>query len=275
MTIPRFLLSCVLACFCVLAGAQNLVPVPPLAARVTDLAGMLNIGQRTTLENVLADYEKRTGNQVAILLLNSTEPEGIEQYGIRVADAWKLGRKGVDDGVILLVAKGNSTASGRLRIETGRGVQGVLTDVQSKRILEDVIAPHFRQGDYYGGLASGVSVITSVLDKEAFPEPEKRAGADKGSSFGFAPFFFFAILIFITIMRSRGGRGAGRGGHRSDDWGNAAGVILGAAIGNSYGRGHSSGGFGGGGDFGGFGGGGGGFSGGGGGFDGGGASGNW
>jgi uncharacterized protein len=242
------------------------VPVPPLAARVTDLAGMLNIGQRTTLENVLADYEKRTGNQVAILLVNNTEPEVIEQYSIRVADAWKLGRKGVDDGVILLVAKGNSAASGRLRIETGRGVQGVLTDAQSKRILEDVIAPHFRQGDYYGGLASGVSVITSVLDKEAFPEPEKRAQADKGSNFGLAPFLFFAILIFITIMRSRGGRGAGRRGHRSDDWGNAAGVILGAAIGNSYGRGHSSGGFGSGG---------GGFSGGGGGFDGGGASGNW
>ena len=154
MKILRYLLACTLALCCVVAGAQNLVPVPPLKERVTDLAGMLNAEQRTTLENVLAEYETRTGNQIAILLVKSTEPEGIEQYSIRVADAWKLGRKGVDDGVLLLVAKDNSAASGRLRIETGRGVQGVLTDAQSKRVLQDVIAPHFRQGDFYGGLAS-------------------------------------------------------------------------------------------------------------------------
>lgn len=254
-------LACALAFFCMLASAQNLVPVPPLNARVTDLAGMLNAGQRTTLENVLADYETRTGNQIAILLVNSTEPEAIEQYSIRVADAWKLGRKGVDDGVILLVAKGNSAASGRLRIETGRGVQGVLTDAQSKRVLQDVIAPHFRQNDFYGGLASGISVITSLLDKEAFPEPAQRRSAASSDGFGWAPFIFFAFLIMITMARSRGGRR----GHSRDGWGNAAGVILGAAIGSGFGGGRSSGG--------GFGGGG--FSGGGGGFDGGGASGNW
>lgn len=259
----RHLLACSLAFLCLLASAQNLVPVPPLNARVTDLAGMLNAGQRTTLENVLADYETRTGNQIAILLINSTEPEAIEQYSIRVADAWKLGRKGVDDGVILLVAKGNTAASGRLRIETGRGVQGVLTDAQSKRVLQDVIAPHFRQNDFYGGLASGISAITSVLDKEAFPEPAQRGKASNNDGFAWAPFIFFAFLIVITMLRSRGGGGRG---HSQDGWGNTAGVILGAAIGNSLGRGHSSGG--------GFGGGGG-FSGGGGGFDGGGASGNW
>ena len=100
MKILRYLLACTLALCCVVAGAQNLVPVPPLKERVTDLAGMLNAEQRTTLENVLAEYETRTGNQIAILLVKSTEPEGIEQYSIRVADAWKLGRKGVDDGVL-------------------------------------------------------------------------------------------------------------------------------------------------------------------------------
>lgn len=269
----RALLACTLALFCVLAGAQNLVPVPPLKERVTDQAGMLNAEQRTTLENVLAEYETRTGNQIAILLVKSTEPEGIEQYSIRVADAWKLGRKGVDDGVLLLVAKDNSAASGRLRIETGRGVQGVLTDAQSKRVLQDVIAPHFRQGDFYGGLASGVSVITSLLDKEAFPEPAKRGQASaQDEAFTWGPFIFFAILIFIMLARSRGGRGA-RAHSSNGDWGNSAGVILGTAIGNELGR-RSGGGFGGfGGGGGGFGGGG--FSGGGGGFDGGGASGNW
>lgn len=269
----RHLLACTLALACVFfsmpASAQNLVAVPPLAARVTDLASMLNADQVATLEKQLADYETRTGSQIAILLLNSTEPETIEQYSIRVADAWKLGRKGVDDGVILLVAKENSAASGRLRIETGRGVQGVLTDAQSKRVLQDVIAPRFQQNDFYGGLAAGVSVITALLDKEAFPEPTQGGQAQSNDDFSWSPFILFAILIVITMLRSRGG---GRG-HSRDDWGNSAGVILGSAIGHELGRRSSGGGFGGfgGGGFGG----GGGFSGGGGGFDGGGASGNW
>ncbi|MDO9420469.1 MAG: TPM domain-containing protein [Herminiimonas sp.] len=269
MKTMRYLLACTLAFFCVLASAQNLVAVPPLTARVTDQIGMLNAGQRDTLENVLADYETRTGSQIAVLLVNTTEPETIEQYSIRVADAWKLGRKGLDDGVILLIAKSNSAASGRMRIETGRGVQGVLTDAQSKRVLQDVIAPHFRQNDYYGGLAAGISVITGLLDKEAFPEPAKNGEAKSNDGFSWSPFIFFAFLIIVMMMRSRGG---GRRGHSRDDWGNSAGVILGSAIGGILGGRSSGGGFGsGGGGFGG----GGGFSGGGGGFDGGGASGNW
>lgn len=265
----RLLLALPLVFFCMLAAAQNFVAIPPLKTHVTDLAGMLDSTQQATLEKVLSEYETRTGSQIAVLLINTTEPEAIEQYGIRVADAWKLGRKGVDDGVILLVAKDNPSALRRLRIESGRGVQGVLTDAQSKRILQDVIAPHFRQNDFYGGLAAGISAITSLLDQEAFPQPQKRAAVTGNAGFGWSPFLFFLILIAVTLARSRGGRGA-RASHRSDGWGNAAGVILGSgigsAIGNDFGR-RSSGGFGG---FG-----GGGFSGGGGGFDGGGASGNW
>jgi uncharacterized protein len=269
----RLLLIMQLLLACSFAHAQNFVAVPPLQGHVNDLAGMLTATQRSTLENVLTEYETRTGSQIAILLIDSTAPEAIEQYSIRVADAWKLGRKGVDDGVILLVAKNNPPALRRLRIEAGRGVQGELTDAQSKRILQDVIAPHFRQGDFYGGLTAGVSVITALLDKEAFPQPQQRRGEVTGDSgLGLTPFIFFAILIAITLLRSRGGRGA-RIRHSSDGWGNAAGVILGSAIGNSWGRrsGSDFGGFDGGGGFGG----GGGFSGGGGGFDGGGASGNW
>lgn len=268
MKILRPLLACTLAFFCVLASAQNLVAVPPLSARVIDQAGMLNAGQRAELEKALADYETRKGSQIAVLLLDSTEPETIEQYSIRVADAWKLGRKGVDDGVILLIAKNNSNASGRMRIETGRGVEGVLTDAQAKRVLQDVIAPLFRQNDYYGGLAAGISVITKLLDKEAFPEPAKGNQAQGDDNLGWSPFIFFAFLIVITMMRSRGGS---RRSHTSGDWGNSAGVILGGVIGNEIGRRSSGGGFGGSGGFGG----GGGFSGGGGGFGGGGASGNW
>ncbi len=249
------------------ACAQNFVAVPPLTSHVTDTVGMLNEGQRQALENVLQEYAARTGSQIGILLISKTEPEAIEQYSIRVADAWKLGRKGVDDGVILVVAKDNPAALRRLRIEAGRGVQGVLTDAQSKRILQDVIAPHFRQNDFYGGLAAGVSAITSLLDQEQFPAPAGTpAGASAGdeSAGSWLPFLFFLFIIFSIIARSRGGRR--RLG--SNGWGSAAGVILGTALGSRGGFGGFGGGSGGG--FG-----GGGFSGGGGGFDGGGASGDW
>jgi len=158
-------------------AADGFVAVPAHAARVTDQAGMLNAQQRSALDGVLADYERKTGSQIAILLVSSTAPEAIEQYSIRVADAWKLGRKGIDDGVLLVVAKDNPSSLRRLRIEAGRGVQGTLTDAQSKRVLQDVIAPHFRQGDYYGGLAAGVSSIATLLDKEHFPAPPGAQGS--------------------------------------------------------------------------------------------------
>ena len=267
--IGRWLTGLALALCFLAAGAQDLKPVPPLQARVTDTIGMLTPEQRNTLENVLKEQEERTGNQIAVLLLASTAPESIEQFSIRVADAWKLGRKGVDDGVILVVARDNTSALRRLRIEAGRGVQGSLTDAQSRRILEEVIAPHFRQNDFYGGLSAGVSSIAALINKENLPAPAPRAqssGAEEGIG-SWLPFLLFA-LFFIVPMFMRGGRRSSRLG--GNDWGRNAGIILGTGIGSSMGRG----GFGGGG--GGFGGGGGGgFSGGGGGFDGGGASGNW
>lgn len=247
------------------AAAQTVTPiltqvaVPPLAAHVTDMANMLNTQQRSALDQVLSGYEARTGSQIAILLLPSTAPEAIEQYSIRVADAWKLGRAGQDDGVLLLVAKDNPQALRRLRIEAGRGVQGVLTDAQSKRVLQDVIAPHFRQNDYYGGLVAGVGVIAALLDQETFAAPGQQASTSVGSMW---PLLLFGVLAFGAMFRSRG---ALKGGWSSG----ASGVLLGSAISsglsNGAGRGGRFGGFGGGG----------GFSGGGGGFDGGGASGNW
>jgi len=249
------------------AHAQDLVAVPPLAARVTDQAGMLDAQQRSALEAVLADYEAKTGSQIAVLLVKSTAPEAIEQYSIRVTDAWKLGRKGIDDGVLLMVARDNPPALRRLRIEAGRGVQGELTDAQSKRVLQDVIAPHFKQNDYYGGLVAGVGAIATLLDKEQFPAPppEQAGAAATGDVPGWVPLLLvFAIASVFSLLR-RGGR---RRGIRSGGWGaDASGVLLGTIIGNSIGRGGS----GGGGGFSG----GGGFGGGGGGFDGGGASGDW
>ena len=258
----RCLLALLLVAGALQVQAQDFTPVPPLKSRVTDTVGMLTPDQRNALENVLKEHEDRTGNQIAVLLVASTAPEAIEQYSIRVADAWKLGRKGIDDGVILLVARDNPSALRRLRIEAGRGVQGSLTDAQSKRILQDVIAPHFRQNDFYGGLAAGVSAIAALIDKENLPAPTAlQASQQDDDVWSWLPFLFFALFILLPMF-SRGRRRSRLGGN---DWGRNAGIILGSGIG-------SRGGFGGGG-FGG--GGGGGFSGGGGGFDGGGASGNW
>lgn len=165
------------------AAEAGFVAVPAHAARLTDQVGMLTSSQRSALDGVLADYERKTGSQIAVLLVSSTAPEAIEQYSIRVADAWKLGRRGIDDGVLLVVAKDNPASLRRLRIETGRGVQGTLTDAQSKRVLQDVIAPHFRQGDFYGGLAAGVSAIATLLEKERLPAP---SGAPPGPTSGTA-----------------------------------------------------------------------------------------
>lgn len=257
------------------AAAQTQVAVPPLQAHVTDLAGMLQPAQRDALDNTLSEYEARTGSQIAILLLSKTEPEGIEDYAVRVADAWKLGRKGIDDGVILLVAKDNPKALRRMMILTGRGVQGTLTDAQSKRVLQEIIAPYFSKNDYYGGLTAGISAIMPLLDQENFAPPSRKSGPAQEPSSDWlgalAPLLFFGFIVLITIIsRARGG-GAGSGRSlNSNVWGNAAGVIIGSIL-SQGGRG--GGGFGGGGGGGGFGGGG--FSGGGGGFDGGGASGDW
>jgi uncharacterized protein len=184
---PRVLagIAVLLLVLLVVTGARaqsGFAAVPQQAARVTDQAGMLTASQRSALDGVLADYERKTGSQIAVLLVPSTAPEAIEQYSIRVADAWKLGRKGVDDGVLLVVAKDNPSSLRRLRIEAGRGVQGSLTDAQSKRVLQDVIAPHFRQGDYYGGLAAGISAIATLLDKERVPAPPNGTRAAAGGA---------------------------------------------------------------------------------------------
>jgi uncharacterized protein len=249
--------------------AQDLAAVPALTGHVNDQAGMLSAAERANLEQTLTEYEARTGSQIAVLLVNSTAPEAIEQYGIRVADAWKLGRTKVDDGVILIVAKNNTKDLRRLRIEAGRGVEGALTDAQSKRVLEDIIAPYFRQNDYYGGLNAGVTAISALLNREQLPAKPANVPAAQKDGPGWLgtllPLVAFIAFVIFTRMRS-GGAGSNLS---SNGWGNAAGVVLGSILSQS-GRGGGGGGFGGGSSSG-----GGGFSGGGGGFSGGGASGDW
>ncbi|MFO1356676.1 MAG: TPM domain-containing protein [Gammaproteobacteria bacterium] len=185
-----------------LAGALALaqLAVPPLRERVTDLTGTLDAAQVATLEQKLAAFERRKGAQVAVLLVATTRPETIEQYGIRVAEAWKLGRKGIDDGALLLVAKDDRA----LRIEVGYGLEGSLPDAIARRIIDEVIVPRLRAGDFYGGIDAGLTRMLAVIDGEPLPEPQPPAGRGAGGIdqlLSFLPVLFIFTLTFGTALK--------------------------------------------------------------------------
>jgi uncharacterized protein len=266
------------------------VAVPALTGRVTDLTGTLSGEAVTRIEAKLADLEARKGSQIAVLIVPTTAPEEIEQFGIRVEDAWKLGRKGADDGAYLIVAKNDR----RLRIEVGRGLEGALTDATANRIIDETITPRFKLGDYDGGVEAGVDKMISVVNGEPLPEPDRKWEHRSGLGH-LLPVLLVGVFVASGVLRAMFGRLAGSmatGGLAGGlAWllshflpiGLGAGIIafLFAMLTGSSSRGWSAGsgwgGFGGGlgGGFGGGGGGGGGFSGGGGGGAGGGASGSW
>jgi uncharacterized protein len=186
------------------AAAQSLQPIPALAARVTDLTGTLTSAERSALEEKLSAFEARKGAQIAVLVVPTTQPEAIEQYSIRVVDAWKLGREKPDDGALLLVALQDRA----LRIEVGRGLEGALTDLVSNRIITETITPRFREGDFAGGISAGVDRMISVVDGEPLPEPEKHwtGPPDIG---GMLPILFFVVFFASTILRAIFGRALG------------------------------------------------------------------
>ena len=153
---------------CLLIGSAHAdVEVPPLRARVTDLTDTLNPQQRDALEQKLSAFQSTKGSQIAVLIVPTTQPEAIEQYSIRVVEQWKLGRKGVDDGALLLVARDDR----KMRLEIGRGLEGAVPDAVAKRITADIIAPYFKQGDFAGGITAGVERLIKVVEGEPLPEP--------------------------------------------------------------------------------------------------------
>jgi uncharacterized protein len=187
------------------ASGEPLQPIPPLAARVTDLTATLTTAEREALESKLAAFEQRKGAQVAVLVVPTTKPEEIEQYSIRVVEIWKLGREKPDDGALLLVAKEDRT----LRIEVGRGLEGALTDLVSNRIIDETIVPRFREGDFAGGISAGVDRMIQVIDGEELPPPEQNwteAPRDIGSLF---PVVFFIVIFVSGILRAVFGRAFG------------------------------------------------------------------
>jgi uncharacterized protein len=275
--------------------ARAEIPVPKLTAHVMDSTGTLTVPERDSLESKLASFERAKGSQVAVLIVPSLDGEAIEDFAGRVTDEWKLGRKGVDDGVLFVVAKRER----KMRIHTGRGVQGTLTDALSRRIIADIVAPRFRSGDFAGGIDAGANAIMKAIEGESLPLPSRKSASPKvdtiSSYSDFLWIAFFAVPIVGMVLRGVLGRALGAGATSSltgvAAWlafdsvifGGVAALLaflftlfLGSSAASRVGRGGpwiGGGGFGGGGGF--SSGGGGGFSGGGGGFDGGGSSGSW
>ena len=273
-------------CWSLASGAD--VAIPALAARVTDQTATLTVEQKAALEQTLQAFEARKGSQIAVLIVPTTEPEPIEQYSLRAVEQWKLGRKKVDDGALLVVAKNDRT----VRIEVGYGLEGALNDAISNRIITEVIAPKFKDGDFYGGINAGIDRMIKVVDGEPLPAPQQSSSVFKSKDIQqFVPAIFLLALVIGGVLRSLLGRlpgaiaAAGVIGLLA--W-FVAGALLATVLaggiaflftlmgggmggrGGFYGGGHH-----GGMGAGGFGGGAGGFGGGGGGFGGGGASGRW
>lgn len=269
------------------APAQQPVAVPPLTARVIDQTGTLSPGEQASLDGKLAALEARKGSQIAVLVVPTVQPEAIEQYALRVAESWKLGRKGVDDGLLLLVAKDDR----QVRIEVGYGLEGAIPDATANRVIDEYIVPRFREGDYAGGIAAGVDRLAGLVEGEPLPAPKPRAAPQAGLE-NLLPVIFILSLVVGGFLRRLLGQFPGALGTGVIAAGvtwllagllgitlfmGVVGFFIGLLGGGSGGRwaSHPRGGYGGGFGGGGFGGGGGGFGGGGGGFGGGGASGRW
>ena len=281
------------------AWAQGVQAVPPLTAHVMDSTGTLSAEQRDALDAKLTAFEKARGAQVVMLLVPTTQPEDIAAFAQRVGDSWKIGRKSIGDGLLLVVAKNDRT----VRIETTKALEGAIPDLAASQIIETAITPRFKQGDFAGGLDAGADQIMARITGEKLPAPPQGTANRRGSSGGFdwttlAVFLFFAVPLGGRVLSGVLGRKLG-----SVATGGAVGVLawlftsslliggiaalaglvfalisgisgLGGLTRGGHSSGWGGGGFGGGG-FGGPGGGGGFGSGGGGNFGGGGASGNW
>lgn len=252
------------------------VAVPQLTHRVTDLTATLGAKQVSALENKLAEFEAQQGSQIAVLIVPTTRPEDIAQFGIRVAEQWKIGRDRIDDGVILIVAKNDRA----LRIEVGYGLEGAIPDAVAKRVIAETITPHFKAGDFNGGIEAGVQQLMGLIRGESLPPPRRSDGGSDDEPFVLLIVGGIVAGWLLSFMMSR----PAAGGIAALGSGVVGALLLGltpvllvivifvfagVASGLRRGGGWSSGGRGGGGF------GGGSWGGGGGGFGGGGASGSW
>lgn len=203
--------------FAACAAEGDLQAVPALKHRVTDQTATLSSADEARIEARLREFEAKKGAQIAVLIVASTQPEDIFTYSQRVFDTWKLGRMGVDDGVLFVVAKDDH----KLRIHTGPGISGALTDAMSKRIISEIVSPKFRAGDFAGGIYEGVDKIAAVIDGEALPPPPKKRVSVQHVDYGqFFVLAIFAAVIVAPLLRSILGRFLGA---------TATGTVTGAA----------------------------------------------
>ncbi|MBR1276277.1 YgcG family protein [Bradyrhizobium sp. AUGA SZCCT0283] len=202
MNAARASLLALLLCWA--CSALALVAVPPLTGRVVDQTGTLAAGDIASLTQTLKDLETRKGSQIAVLIVPTTDGEAIEQFSLRVAEAWKIGRKKIDDGALLVIAKNDR----RLRVEVGYGLEGALTDVTTKRIIDEDITPKFRAGDFAGGVSAGVSRMIRVVEGEKLPEPEPPHWQSPGllNIDPFNPFVLAFVFIVGSALRAALGR---------------------------------------------------------------------
>jgi uncharacterized protein len=223
MNAARASLVALLLCWAFAAWAD--VAVPPLTGQVVDQTGTLSSADIAALTRKLKDFEARKGSQIAVLIVPTTAPEAIEQYSIRVAEAWKIGRRKVDDGVILLVAKDDH----KLRIETGYGLEGALTDVAARRIIDEIITPKFRTGDFAGGISAGIDRIIAVVNGEPLPapEPQQSFGGEGRIDMLFNPLVIFGVFVVGGLLRTLLGRLIG-----STATGGVVGLVAWLAIGS-------------------------------------------
>ena len=170
--------------------------IPPLKAHVTDLTATLSASEAAYLEQKLAAFEKIKGSQIAVLIVSSTQPETIEQYSIRVAEAWQLGRKGVDDGILLLIAKNDRA----LRIEVGYGLEGAVPDAMAKRIIAEIITPRFKQGHFSGGIDAGIEAIIKLIQGEPLPLPKNMRNGASTAEANTPLESFISILIGSIVL---------------------------------------------------------------------------
>jgi len=203
MNAARASLLALLLCWA--ASALALVAVPPLSGRVVDQTGTLAASDIASLTQTLKDLETRKGSQIAVLIVPTTDGEAIEPFSLRVAETWKIGRKKIDDGALLVIAKNDR----RLRIEVGYGLEGALTDATTKRIIDEDITPRFKAGDFGGGVAAGIDKIVRIVNGEKLPEPEPPHWQDSQSfdpSDLFNPFLIIPAVLFGGLLRGLMGR---------------------------------------------------------------------
>lgn len=173
-----------------------MVEVPAFTARVIDLTQTLSASEQEALEAKLKSFEEAKGSQIAVLIVPTTQPDEIEQYAIRVVDEWKVGRKDVDDGVLLLIAKDDR----KMRIEVGYGLEGAIPDLYAKRIISEMMAPRFKQGDFAGGIAVATNQLMGLIDGEPLPAPSKqKVGARQIEDL--LPMLLFGGMISGMMLR--------------------------------------------------------------------------